>query len=153
MSQQSISVRARLALIRRIVTFFQSSDLTSLLDLLGKINAEQIGELLDAARLLISAEEWTGQQGRIAAAVRVAKIVAQFSETETDDQLLAALEGILQNVGVLNAIAAHCEVAATGQPVALTADDQAIYETAGIDLGRIIAIINLLLELFRGSES
>ncbi len=152
MTQQSFSVRARFALIRRIISFFQDGDFSSIVDLFSRIDADKIGELFDAIRQLMATEEWTGQQGRMAAALRIAKIVAQFSETETDDQLLATLEGVLKNIGVLNAMAEQCETATAGAPVALTADVQATYEAAGFDLGRMIALINLLLELFRGES-
>lgn len=152
MSQQPYSLRTRLAFFRRMLEFFQGSDFASLLDLVQRIDAEQISQIFDALRQLMQATEWTGPEGRVAAGIRIARVVAEFSETETDDQLIATLESILQNVGVLNVIAAQCEAAASLRPVAMTANDQAVYEAAGIDLGRIIAIINLLLELFRGTE-
>ncbi|MDA7977625.1 MAG: hypothetical protein MPJ50_02510 [Pirellulales bacterium] len=152
MSQHPHSLRARLAFIRRLIEFFRESDFGSILDLIKQIDQKQIMELIGAVRQLMVADAWVGADGRVAAAMRIAKIVAQFSESEFDDQLIATLEGILQNVGVLNAIAVQCEVAAKGQPVAMTAGDQEIYEAAGFDLGTIIAIINLILELFRKDE-
>lgn len=147
--QGNASVLARLGVIRRLIEFIQGADLAAFLELFERFNQQQLGELLSAIRQLLEATQWTGADGRAAAGLKLARLAARISETDADDQLLAAIEAILQNVGVLNALAAQCEHAASGQPLALSADDQTTYEAAGFDIGRIIALINLLLELFR----
>lgn len=123
-------------------------DLSSLTDLLTRLNPVFVVELVDALTEFRSA---TGLRDKIIRSLGIAKAFVKLTATEADDKAVSAIDKIIETPFVLDVLVGLVQrlLGSPGALSALTEEEDAAMKASAINIPLMMGIAQLLVSIIR----